>query len=875
MPLAAVAPRINHNQPTLPPASATRTNGRGRRGRSGGTANRDRGHAFDSQTARRLVKVGALAKPHNLMIRMPSRPSRSSRRRRQARLSVQPLESRRVLASYIVDTAVDVVADDGMVSLREAVQAANDNVQVNDAAAGQPGDSGADVIQFAEGIARRFQLTSPLVVSDDLQIAASSERTITLDAGGGSRVLEVSGEASLTISNLVITGGLADSGGGILVGPDSALTADSIEVIDNVATGDDADQGGGGIYNDGGTVMITSSTLSRNIANGDSGSGGALMNNAGILTLGEVDLSDNQANRAGGGIEATADSTTIAFGGRWSTNVAGPAGTAAPGNGGGLHITGNGEATLTNLSVDGNVAAAEGGGLWNGSGLMTLADVFVTNNLALGDAADNGGGGVFNEGGTITIARGRITGNEASGDAGSGGGVFNNAGIVTLTDVIVNQNIANRAGGGIEATAGSQTDFNSGSLIQNVAGPTDSAAPGNGGGLHITGDGDASIIDSLVSNNSAAAEGGGLWNGAGNMVVSSTVFNANQASGDDADQGGGALFNQGGQLVVSASSFTGNVALGASGSGGGILNTGSLTVIGSTFDANIANRAGGGIESTAGTQTTLTDIDAVDNVAGPDGTAAPGNGGFFHITGDGDATITNLDAATNRAAAEGGALWNGTGNMHVSGSTLSDNVASGDDSDQGGGGLFNQGGRLVIENVDVTGNVANGQSGSGGGLLNNGGSVSILRSNFDQNESNRAGGAIEDNAGQGLDLIDSTLTSNTTGASPGNGGGVHITGAGSVDVIRTTISGNSAAAEGGGVWNSMAGTMFVRDSIITGNSAPIGGGVFIDGESETVTVQTTDVSNNSVDDVAAPNDTDDGGGDGGGGDGGGGDGGGR
>ena len=42
------------------------------------------------------------------------------------------------------------------------------------------------------------------------------------------------------------------------------------------------------------------------------------------------------------------------------------------------------------------------------------------------------------------------------------------------------------------------------------------------------------------------------------------------------------------------------------------------------------------------------------------------------------------------------------------------------------------------------------------------------------------------------------LLKNSTGSAPGNGGGLHITGAGTVAVVNSTIAENSAAAEGAG-----------------------------------------------------------------------------
>ena len=65
---------------------------------------------------------------------------------------------------YIITADNDAIAMDGLVSLAEAIQAANTNTAVNEAAAGEPdGDS----ITFDSGIGQ-VTLTAPLTISEDL-----------------------------------------------------------------------------------------------------------------------------------------------------------------------------------------------------------------------------------------------------------------------------------------------------------------------------------------------------------------------------------------------------------------------------------------------------------------------------------------------------------------------------------------------------------------------------------------------------------------------------------------------------------------------------------------------------------------------------------
>ncbi|WP_166829829.1 beta strand repeat-containing protein [Thalassoroseus pseudoceratinae] len=723
--------------------------------------------------------------------------------------------------------------------------------------------------------------------------------------GGG---LHTTGDvADLTVDDsLVQDNAAASEGGGLWFSSGTIATVQNgTDVLENTASGDDATNGGGGIFNAGGSLTIdgsmTTVTIADNAADGTSGSGGGIFNDAmGTLTINDASITGNVANRAGGGIEATAGTMTmltdVALDGNSAgvdiMNMAGSTPVAAPGNGGGLHISGDGDVTVDGGTVSNNVAASEGGGLWNGLGEMTIQNgTVIDSNVASGAAADNGGGGVFNAGGTVTItgAATMITNNAADGASGSGGGILNDAmGTLSVTDAEISGNVANRAGGGIEVTASTTTtltgvtlDGNSAGVdIMNMVGTTPVAAPGNGGGLHVSGDGDVTIDGGTVSGNVAASEGGGLWNGSGEMMIqNATVIDSNVASGDDATNGGGGVFNAGGEVTIINSTISNNAADGTSGSGGGIFNDamGTLTVIGGFISDNVANRAGGGIETTAGTTTTLSNVTIGGNSAGVDimapvGTtpvAAPGNGGGLHVTGDGNVNVTGGIFQNNVAALEGGGLWNGSGTMTVNGTVVLQNIASGDAADDGGGGIFNNGGTLDIDNATISQNEADGTLGSGGGILSLGGTVTIDNTSITSNSANRAGGGIEMNggtatiSGAGTQISGNDVNGGGTTAiapNPGNGGGLHITGDAMVTIDSGTVSNNEAAAEGGGLWNSSTGTLIVQNgTIIDGNLASGnadgstdtadlqgGGGIFNDGGTLIIngTASTVSITNN-------------------------------
>ncbi|WP_345322930.1 Ig-like domain-containing protein [Novipirellula rosea] len=681
-----------------------------------------------------------------------------------------------------------------------------------------------------------------LIVNGGFDFDTVQLNAVNLDTANSGRGLWVTETEILSVTGGMISNNTALIGGGILIDNATSIfgtsaTLDGVTVTGNTATGGTAPtQGGGGVFNRGGGFLdvVNGSMITNNVATTGSGSGGGIFS-SGILTVDSSTISGNSANRAGGGIEISGMSGTTSLTNVTLTNNQA---VGAPGNGGGMHISGTVDTNILGGTVSGNSAALEGGGLWNGGGTMTIDGTTIDGNTASGDAADEGGGGIFNEGGFVQlggllpVSSITITNNVADGLAGSGGGILNNTnGVLISIGATISGNVANRAGGGIEdnSDVGGFVDLQNTQLNDNLALGTGSA-PGNGGGLHVSGPGNVNILGGTVSGNSAAEEGGGLWNDGGTMTINGTTIDGNTASGDGSDQGGGGIFNDGGIVNVTGNALIiGNVANGLAGSGGGILNDvgGTLSVDNSALAFNLANRAGGGIEDNSGSGLGVTLLNVNLDLNSATGMTAPGNGGGLHVTGTGDVNIFGGTVIGNTAAEEGGGLWNGGGTMIIDRTLIDGNLASGDGSDQGGGGIFNNGGNVDIDNVTISGNLADGTLGSGGGIQNVGGSITINNSLIDGNTSTRAGGGIEDNAGTGIDITDSVIRNNDAGNNPGNGGGIHISGAGLVTIDGSTIHDNTAV-EGGGLWNSGTGTFTLTNTTISGNTATgsDGGGIF-------------------------------------------------
>ncbi len=709
-----------------------------------------------------------------------------------------------LFAATIVVTST---ADSGEGSLREAVQNA------------APGDE----IRFSSKILRQsIVLNSEIVIDKMLRIRGNGMGNTVIDGGGVTRIFRVDSEQEVYIGILTLTNGAAADRGGAIQNLTGTLRLDGMEILNSTAAGDAADMGGGAVHN-AGSLQVTRVTFMNNSASGASGSGGAILNTAGGFSITRGNFVGNSASRAGGAIEDVSGSGLSRLN---LTTMTGNSTGSAPGNGGGLHITGGSSLLVSGGTYTDNTAAREGGALWNGSGTMTIRGATISNNVASGDAADDGGGGVFNNGGTLRINAGTvISNNRADGMAGSGGGVFNaTGGTLQIVGAEISGNTANRAGGGIEDASGSASLFTiANSMIDdNVV----MDAPGNGGGIHIGSDGSLFISGGSVSGNQAGAEGGGIWNNSGTLVVSETTISGNTAAGDAANQGGGGLYqNEGsGSIVIKGAVISDNVATGASGSGGGILIDagGTLTINDALVSGNTANRAGGGIEDASGGETMMTitnskiDSNIVNN--------APGNGGGIHVGGAGNVSFRGGTVNGNQAGAEGGGIWIATGTLTVGQNTVIDgNTAAGDDPDQGGGGLYNNGGGTinVLNGVVISNNRATGASGSGGGILNNtGATLKVDGAIISGNTANRAGGGIEDVSGDesSVTILKTDILNNTVGTAPGNGGGIHISGNGDMLIVNGRVNGNTAGREGGGLWNN-AGTMKVIGTEIDGNTA--------------------------------------------------------
>lgn len=201
----------------------------------------------------------------------------------------------------IVEAPLPDAVPDGICSLIEAMENANADTAVH---ADCPPGAGADTIELAAGAI--YTLTAahndiddgnglPLV-SSDITIAGNGS-TITRDTAPDTpafRLIFVVSGASLTLSDLTLTNGAANSdgtglgGGGIHSA--GSLALNNVEVLRNAS-----ETSGGGVSNRGGTVLVDSSEISQNKA---VAAGGGLFNLDGVVSVTATTFSFNDSTIA-------------------------------------------------------------------------------------------------------------------------------------------------------------------------------------------------------------------------------------------------------------------------------------------------------------------------------------------------------------------------------------------------------------------------------------------------------------------------------------------------------------------------------------------------------------------------------------------------
>ncbi len=311
-------------------------------------------------------------------------------------------------------------------------------------------EPGPDAIDFT--VTGTINLTGILPsISEALGIAGpgADQLVIRRDSGGDYRILTVASGVSVEIYSVTITNGLSSLGGGI--NNAGILTLADVVVAEN-QTKSPSNQGGG-IYNSGTLLAYTTSIQDNNAFSG----GGGIFNAGGPLTLIHSKLTGNSSGSSGGGgILNSAGSIVTLEDSEISGN------TASEGGG----IENEGTITVIRSTFSGNVASPNGGAGILNERIATIRDSTIRDNIA----ATGRGGGIHNRFAfELTLENSTIAGNHAN----DGGGIFNTAGggELNIAYSTIARNVADDQGGGIHgACGGCFNHFRNTIVAENAAG---------------------------------------------------------------------------------------------------------------------------------------------------------------------------------------------------------------------------------------------------------------------------------------------------------------------------------------------------------------------------------------------------------------------
>ena len=513
-------------------------------------------------------------------------------------------------------------------------------------------------------------------------------------------------------------------------------------------------------------------------------------------------------------------------------------------DGGGVKVWA--DLTITDSVISNSTTTGSGGGIYNTRSLI-LDNVTVTDNQA-----DTDGGGIYSWG-TLTLQNGStVQDNEAT---GLGGGIVNYSyvqqGRATLVNATVSGNEASLDGGGL---------YSEGILSLNASSITGNTA-NNGGGIYNDRFAQSLTIENgtQVFNNTAADKGGGLYNDESTVTINdSIVGSSNPGEGNQATDGGGIYDYEGTITLHTTAELIGNSATGSGGGiyndmgtwllqegskvwgndavsdGGGIYNHGALTITESVVGAdeaaegNHANRGGGIYNHLDSSMSLLNGSEVKGNDVDSDG------GGIYN-----HGALTIIDSVVGADETGGGNHADRGGGVYIhlesSMSLLNGSEVKGNDADENGGGIYNEG----VLTLESGSSIYKNEAGFGGGIFNT--SVFSMTNStlgagdtVDGNSAVKGGGLYNEQLASATIQSDAEVLGNSADE---HGGGIYNRG--TLHLVDASLSDNmvccaAITSRGAGLYNSFA-TATISNTVVSGNWATdSGGGVYSHGGAMTI-----------------------------------------
>jgi len=387
---------------------------------------------------------------------------------------------------------------------------------------------------------------------------------------------------------------------------------------------------------------------------------------------------------------------------------------------------------------------------------------------------------ITNSNSDVTFAGLTITGGNITGSNNNGAGILY-SGNLTITDCIITGNTTAYYGGGLYT--------NSSSAVLTVTGKSEIThnKARNGGGIDACGT--IEMANCTISNNEADYYGGGIYcfeNSTILRITDNTTISNNETK-------------------TYSSTSTGY------GGGGIYIANGTVEISNSKIWDNTSADTGGGILINAGTVSILSKSEIRDNKSGFSGA------GIWQNSGSGLLTVTECE---------------------FSGNEIHDHTAS--------GAAIHSSSQLIVDKSSFTKNISTNY----GGAVCVHGKATITNSQFIENEATVSGGAIHvgENSNTVATITDCVFQKNL--ASKENGGAIFINLSGTATIVGCTITENktlgtgSSNGRGGGIYSEA--TLYLINSTVAGNTALNGGGIYNSSSSRTATIINSTITENTA-----------------------------
>ena len=724
----------------------------------------------------------------------------------------EPISLSNAVGNWLVTTNQDVVdPDDGLVSLREAIDGAQDG----------------DTILFDDSLAGTtialngtyFDVTKSLTIdASNLWNQENDAPGLAIDGGGTTRVFRsdlASADAIVVVKGLEFKNGRNGTRGGAIM-----TAGGNFVVEDSLFHNNYADNYGGAIALASGNLTVRNSKFNDNSANNYGGAvfvaenayalfdgvsfdGNFSVNADGaggaINTDGAIEVVDssftNNASGIGGAIQGFVASSITATGSTFENNN---------GKDGGAIYSHN-SLTIDDSSFTGNASTRSGGALYcrvalaidnstfannaatESSGAIAIVEAVavLTNANFTGNSAQWWGGAIVSHLSTTTISESNFSANESVSD---GAGIYTIDATLTLIDDSFESNVSQSVGGAVYGRTSTVT-ITDVEFLSNTAGFS-------GGGVGLD------RCQTTMSKVRATGNVGNSWAGFSDVIGGEANVDNSYFVSNSAPSGGGAFSTAGCVLTISGSEFVGNST---DNSAGAIHVNGTATVVDSTFTNNSAY-FGGAIDVIANGTAEVTGSTFTEN-------SASYAGGAAHTHSGGTLTVRDSEVVRNSATSYGGG-FDADGLISIDGVTLTGNTSG----NASGGFHVGRSGSAVMVNSTFTENHA---AYRGGATVLNG-PAQLDNIVFTNNTADQYAGAI-DITRAGITITDSVFTGNRAAANVAGAVRVEAGVDGTATIQNSIFSENQSAGSGGAI-SLYNGTLLLENSLLYKNQANLQGG---------------------------------------------------